>query len=151
MNMKRLFAVLVTVAIASAGCFKVNTSPTPINSTSTLLGGIWVTVESVPGATPDSSCTNFRWEVTEYTGATAKGNYSATCFGNVNIAGSAQGTLSGVNVTWSASATATMPGQTATCAINLSGVATLETNRIVVPYSGSTCVGPVNGTEILKR
>ena len=149
--MKRLFAILAAVAIISSGCFKVNTSPTPINSTSTLLGGIWVTVESVPGATPNSSCTNFRWEVTEYTGTTAKGNYSATCFGNVNIVGTAQGTLSGVNITWSANATATIPGQSATCAIALSGVATLETDKIRVPYSGTTCVGPVSGTEVLKR
>jgi hypothetical protein len=149
--MKRFFAILMTVAIASSGCFKVSTTPSAINSTSKLLGGIWVTVESVPGATPNSSCTNFRWAVTEYTGTTGSGTYSATCFGNVNISGSAQGTLSGVNVTWSATATATIDGQPQTCAINLSGVATLETDKIRVPYSGTTCVGPVSGTEILRR
>jgi hypothetical protein len=44
-----------------------------------------------------------------------------------------------------------MPGVSETCAIALSGVATLETDKIRVPYSGTTCVGPVSGTEVLRR
>jgi len=148
--MKRFLGVALLAAVASTACFKITTSPTPINSTSTLLGGTWVTVDSIPGASINDSCTNFNWAVTEYTGQTAKGTFSARCYGNVDISGSAQGTLSGVNVTWSATATATMAGLPP-CAISLSGVATLGTDKITIPYSGTTCIGPVSGTEVLKR
>ena len=88
--MKRYLSVVLVAAVAAAGCFKVTTSPSPVNSTSQLLGGTWVTVESIPGATLNESCTNFTWAVTDYTGQTAKGSFSAKCFGNVNIAGTAQ-------------------------------------------------------------
>ena len=148
--MRRYLSFILVAAAASAACFKVSTSPSPINSTSQLLGGTWVTVQSIPGATLNESCTNFVWAVTEYTGSTAKGTFSARCFGNVDIAGSAQGTLSGINVTWSATATATIAGLPS-CAISLSGVATLESDRIRIPYTGTTCLGPVSGTEIVRR
>ena len=88
--------------------------------------------------------------MTEYTGTTAKGTFSARCFGNVDIAGTAQGTLAGVNVTWSAAATGTIAGAPP-CAITLSGIATLETDRIRIPYSGTTCLGPVSGTEVTSQ
>ena len=148
--MKRYIPVALLAAVVSAACFKVTTSPSPINSTSQLLGGTWVTVESIPGATLNDSCTNFTWAVSEYTGQTAKGTFSAKCYGNVDIAGSAQGTLNGVNVNWSAQATATMAGMPP-CPISLSGVATLEIDKIRIPYSGTTCLGSVSGTEIVKR
>ncbi|HXT70309.1 MAG TPA: hypothetical protein VN700_11170 [Vicinamibacterales bacterium] len=149
--MKRYLSVIFLAALASTACFKITTSPSPINSTSQLLGGTWVTVESIPGATLNESCTNFKWQVTEYTGQTATGTFSARCYGQVDIAGSAQGTLSGVNVNWSANATATLPGNPTSCAISLSGVATLETDKIRIPYSGTTCMGPVSGTEVVRR
>lgn len=148
--MKTYLSMILVAAAVSTACFKVTTSPTPKDSTSKQLGGTWVTVESIPGASLNDSCTNFTWDVTEYTGATAKGTFSARCFGNVDIAGSAQGVLNGVNVNWSATATATVPGLPG-CPINLSGVATLETDRIRIPYSGTTCMGPVSGTEVVKR
>jgi hypothetical protein len=67
------------------------------------------------------------------------------------VAGSASGTLTGSTVNWSANATGTIPGQ-ASCAIALTGTATLEANnRIRIPYSGTTCLGPVSGTEIIAR
>lgn len=148
--MTRYFSLVLVAAAVSTACFKVTTSPTPKDSTSKMLGGTWVTVESIPGASLNESCTNFRWAVSEYTGTTAKGSFSARCLGNVEIAGTAQGTLAGVNVTWSAAATGTIAGAPP-CAINLSGVATLETEKIRIPYSGTTCLGPVSGTEIVQR
>lgn len=148
--MKRYLSVVFLAAAVSTACFKITTSPTPKDSTSKLLGGTWVTVESIPGATINESCTNFTWAVTEYTGNTAKGSFAARCYGNVDISGNAQGTLAGVNITWSATATATMQGLPS-CAISLSGVATLETDKIRIPYSGTTCMGSVSGTEVVRR
>jgi hypothetical protein len=37
------------------------------------------------------------------------------------------------------------------CAITLTGTATLSTDSIIVPYSGNTCLGKVNGIETLKK
>ena len=52
---------------------------------------------------------------------------------------------------WSANATGAVPG-VPPCAIAISGTATLEANnRIRIPYSGTTCLGPVSGTEIVQR
>lgn len=148
--MKRILLSVAVVAVLGAGCFKISTTPSPVNSTSQLLGGIWVTVESVPGVTAEQSCTNFRWQVTEYTGTTGAGAFSALCFGNAQITGTARGTLSGTTVNWSASATATVAGLPP-CPIALSGAAELMTDRIRIPYSGTTCIGPVSGTETIKR
>jgi hypothetical protein len=148
--MKTNLSLILVAAAVSTACFSVTTSPTPKDSTSKLLGGTWVTVESIPGASLNDSCTNFTWAVTEYTGTTAKGTFSARCFGNVDIAGSAQGTLNGININWSAAAVGTIAGLPP-CPINLSGVATLETDKIRIPYSGTTCLGPVSGTEVVKR
>jgi hypothetical protein len=71
--------------------------------------------------------------------------------GNMQVSGSATGTLSGSTINWSANATATVPG-VPSCPIALSGTATLEANnQIRIPYSGTTCLGPVSGTEIIKK
>ena len=68
----------------------------------------------------------------------------------MQIAGSASGTINGVNVAWSATATATIQGQPP-CAINLSGTATLQTDRITIPWSGTACGTAVGGTETIKK
>jgi len=55
-----------------------------------------------------------------------------------------------VAIDWSAKGNATGPGLTS-CAITLAGTATIGTDSIVVPYSGDTCLGKVNGIETLKK
>ncbi len=53
-------------------------------------------------------------------------------------------------LTWTATATAVVPGIT-TCPISLSGTAQLVGDVIQIPYSGTTCMGAVSGTETLKK
>jgi hypothetical protein len=53
-------------------------------------------------------------------------------------------------VQWTGTGTATAP-DLPSCAISLSGTAELGTDSIRIPYSGTTCLGPVSGVEILKR
>ena len=155
--MKRFASVVFVLFVSAAAAlttacfeFSTTTTPTPISQT---LGGSWATVLSLPGPSGSlqDACVNFQWAVTEFTGTSASGTFSATCLGTVQVAGSASGTLSGTTVTWSASATGTIPGLPP-CAISLSGTATLETSsRIRIPYSGTTCLGPVSGTEVIQR
>ena len=146
-----LLASVIAVALAGSACFKTSTT-SPSGTSVQSLAGTWASTQSLPGASGSlqDSCTNFQWAITQFSGMTAAGTFSATCQGNIQIAGSAQGTLSGSTLNWSVSATATVPGMPS-CAIGLAGTATLETDQIRIPYSGTTCLGSVSGTEIVKR
>ena len=146
-------AFVAAAALASAGCFEIfnkTAVANPSDVTVSLLGGVWSTSGSTAG-TLAASCTNFTWSVTEQTSNSGSGTFGATCFGDMQVAGSASGTLSGNTLTWSAKATATVPGFPV-CDVQLSGTATLAgTDTISIPYAGTTCVGAVSGTEILKK
>jgi hypothetical protein len=146
-------ALIFAAAVASTACFDFATKVSPTPTASQVLGGTWSTTQSLPGITGSlaNSCVNFQWAVTSFTGTSGSGTFSATCLGNMQVAGSASGTLSGGTLSWSANATATVPGHP-TCAIAINGTATLEANnQIRIPYSGTTCLGPVSGTEIIKK
>jgi len=141
-------AVICSAAVLNSACFEMfqqSTAPKTIN----LLGGTW------SSATPNSeslinSCTNFQWTATEQSATTAAGNFSATCFGVMQLSGTASGTLNSSVVTWQASGLANGGGIT-NCAISLSGTATLEGDQIRIPFTGTTCQMPVSGTEILRK
>jgi hypothetical protein len=156
--MKRIVIAFLAsvVAAASAACFDFKTSTTPTSVTSTTtqaIGGTWSGVQSLPGSSGSlqDSCVNFKWNVTQISGTSGSGTFSATCLGNVQVAGTASATLTGSTANWSANATGTVSGQTV-CAITLTGTATLQANnQIRIPYSGTTCLGPVSGTEIIQR
>ena len=151
---KHLLGILCAAAAAAltSACIgfdhtSTQTGPTSVGGVNALMG-TWVSASTlVPSA---SQCTNFKWNVTEQTGTSAKGNFSATCAGDLNVAGTAQGTLSGSTITWSGNGTATATGLPS-CAISLNGTAELGADSIRIPYSGTTCVGPVSGVEILKK
>jgi hypothetical protein len=68
----------------------------------------------------------------------------------LQVSGTASGTISGSAINWSANGTAT-GGGLSDCPVALSGTALISTNQIQVPYSGTTCMGPVSGTEVLTK
>jgi hypothetical protein len=68
----------------------------------------------------------------------------------LKLSGTAQGTLSGGGISWTAQGIGTAPGLPS-CAISLTGTAELGLDSIRVPYTGDTCLGKVSGTEILRR
>jgi len=80
-----------------------------------------------------------------------KGSFSASCPGDLKFTGSAEGSLSTpTTIKWTAQANGSAPGLSS-CALNLSGTATLGTESIIVPYEGNTCLGKVSGIETLKK
>ena len=81
---------------------------------------------------------------------TAKGNFSATCAGDLKLTGTAQGTLNGSTIAWSARAWATRQALPS-CNITLNGTAEIGVITVRVPYSGDTCLGKVSGVETLRR
>ena len=149
--MKKLahLAACLAAAVAAAGCFgyeRGSTPTSPSGSTASLLGN-WSSSSLVP--TP-SSCADFKWNITEQTGNTAKGTFSATCAGDLKLAGTAQGTINGSTIAWSAEANGTAPGLPS-CRVSLRGTAEIGVTTVRVPYSGDTCLGPVSGVESLSR
>jgi hypothetical protein len=142
--------VCAALAAASAGCFgferRSSVAGPSAAGLSTLMGS-WTSSSLIPSP---SACSNFRWTVSEQTATTARGSFSATCTGDLQLSGTAEGSLSGNTIRWSAQGTATAPGLTS-CAISLAGTAEIQVDSVRIPYTGTTCLGPVSGTEVLRR
>ena len=150
--MKQLvqLGVCIAFAAASAACigFERKSSVTaPTASGVGALMGSWTSSTLIPSP---SACSDFKWNVTEQTGTTAKGSFSATCAGDLRLTGTAQGTLNGSTINWSAQGVAAAPGLPS-CDITLTGTAELTVDSVRVPYSGTTCLGGVSGVEVLRR
>ena len=101
--MKKLaqIAVCLTVAGSAAACigYERNSTPTsPAGGTGSLVGN-WTSSSLIPSP---SSCADFKWNVTEQTGNTARGSFSATCANDLKLTGTAQGTINGSTIDWSA-------------------------------------------------
>ena len=146
-------AAFAAVAALSAGCIEYSRQATSITGPSgadvsvSAIAGTYRSISSIPS--PDS-CTNFAWSVTEKTANSARGNFSASCQNNtLQVSGTAQGTQTGNNITFQVNAIASTGS--VNCPITISGTAVVEPGQIRVPYTGTSCFGNVNGTEILKR
>jgi hypothetical protein len=139
--MKNTFLVLALAALALAGgClgFEHNSTLTgPSEVGVNALMGTWASAGGVPSP---STCTDFQWTATQQTNASAKGSFSATCANDLKVTGTAEGTLSGSNVTWNATGNGA-PNQPS-CTFSLAGTAELGVDSIRVPYSGTVCSVP---------
>ena len=143
--------VCCLVVVATSACFGYErtstvTQPTGSTGVAALLGS-WTSASIVPSP---STCTDFKWNVTEQTGNSARGSFSATCANDLKLSGTAQGTLSGSVINWNAQGTASAPALPA-CAVSLTGTAEIGIDSVRVPYSGDTCAGRVSGVEVLRR
>ncbi|MDE3156859.1 MAG: hypothetical protein KGN76_17300 [Acidobacteriota bacterium] len=144
---------VIALTLSLAACTFLNTnSLTGADSTNIAsLAGNWKSSTTVTTSYPTpASCGNFQWQVTNTNGATASGTFTATCAGGITLDGTAAGALSGSQVSWTASGTAHM-SDGSSCPFSLTGVATLTTTQIEIPYSGTTCLGPISGTETLTK
>jgi hypothetical protein len=103
-----------------------------------------------PATSLSGRCSDFNWVVTDVTGDTGSGSFTAKCLDNMTVVGTASGQLSGETLTWTATGIGTSPTIN-NCPISLSGTATMQNNQIRVPFTGTTCLGPVSGTEILRK
>jgi hypothetical protein len=121
--------------------------PSSVESALSLLGS-WAS-DASPGN--PSSCHNFQWEVTTQTANSMSGTFSLQCPGGVTVSGNASGQLNGDQVPITATGTASLPGFPR-CSFSLSGTGTIvDDSTLTIPYSGSTCLGPMSGTETLRK
>ena len=148
----RFLVMVLSLAAGAAACtsfeHKSSLTEPSVAGMSSLMGS-WTSAQLIP--TP-STCTDFKWTVSEQSASSAKGSFSATCPGDLKFTGTAQGTMVSPSsqITWSADAIATAPGLTS-CALKLSGTAVIGVDSISIPYSGDTCLGRVSGIETLKK
>lgn len=151
MKNRLLVAVLSLAAFSATGCigFERESSLTgPTAAGNSALLGNWSSSNLIPAP---SSCTDFKWNVTEQTASSAKGSFSASCANDLKVAGTAQGSFTTAGtIAWSGQANATAPGLTS-CNVTLTGTAELGVDSIRIPYSGDTCLGKVSGVETLSR
>jgi hypothetical protein len=150
MNKLAQLAVCLAVAASATSCigFERNSSVAgPSAAGIGTLMGSWASSNLVP--TP-STCADFKWNVTEQTGTSAQGTFTATCAGDLKLTGTAKGTINGATIEWSAEGLGNAPGLT-NCKIELKGTAEIGVTSVRVPYSGDTCLGKVSGVETLSR
>lgn len=139
------------VALAAAGCLgfeRKSTVTAPTAAGMSALMGNWTSANVSPNP---ANCTDFKWNVTEQTNNSARGAFSATCANDLKLSGTAQGTLSGSLVNWSAEGTATGVSGLVSCRFTVTGTAELGIDSIRVPYTADTCAGRFTGVEILQK
>jgi hypothetical protein len=161
------FVVALTLSAAAAGCaFEHSTTlaapsatgapapvaPNPTSSAGTAsLVGKWES-NALPVLPSPTTCGNFQYEITSQTPTSIAGTFTAVCGGGLTVSGSATGQLNGTSVPYTVNASASMPG-ISNCPIALTGTGAVEDNgrTLRLPYSGTTCLGPVSGTEVLRK
>jgi hypothetical protein len=137
-----------TIVGPTAPSASVPSGSVPTSTTSYV--GTWKS-QTLPSLPSVSTCGNFQWVVTSQTATSLAGNFSALCAGNLTMTGSAAGQLGGQTIPMTATGTATTPGLPS-CGFSLTGTGSvLDNNSIQINYSGTTCAGPVHGTETLYR
>ena len=149
---RTILAALALAVVAAAGCDKIlnetKTKPSPTLTSVDALGGNWASVSSA--TTQQNLCTDFKWNVSQFSNGTASGTFSATCQGSLLVTGTGSATLSGNKINWTMTGNSSAQG-TPVCAVSIAGMAVWEDGQIRVPYSGTTCQGAVSGTEILRK
>jgi hypothetical protein len=68
----------------------------------------------------------------------------------VTIEGTASGELDGNTALIQASGSAGFEGLPP-CSFSLSSTATIDGDTLTVPYTGTTCLGPISGTQVLRK
>ena len=149
-------AAAIGIAATAAACVETKheapASPTQVNqAVQALATGSWTSAATAaPSALSPGSCGNLEWKITSITATAASGTFKATCGGGLTLDGTAEGALNGLSADLKASGTVTGTG--IACSFALTGTAMLEgADSVRVTYSGTTCLGPISGSEVLKK
>jgi hypothetical protein len=162
-----LLSSVVTALAATAACGVERTStvlgPTTAKtatgaSTTASLLGTWVvqgtstasSKKTSSGSLPDfSSCSNFQWAITTQTATEASGKFSADCADGLSLAGTITGRLGAPTIP--IVVTGTLNRGSDTCAFSVNGEGTpIDSVTFHITYSGTTCLGPLQGTNTLS-
>jgi hypothetical protein len=159
-------AAILAACLAGMGCgFQHSTSvtsptapstPTPASGGAPSAGtqslvGVWTSLDAPPAVPSPNTCGNFQYQIASQTASAVSGTFTAIC-GNLVVSGFANGQLSGTNVTIGVNGSGAMSG-IPICLFNVTGNGSIEDGgyTLRIPYTGTTCLGPVHGTEVLRR
>jgi len=148
-----MIVAIALVALAAAACIETKTTgvASPSELAAVLTAGNWSSAAMAPPASLDvKSCGNLEWKITTMTPTSASGTFKAACGGGLTLEGSAEGKLNGLGADLGASGT--VGGAGMACTFSLTGTAVpASLDSIRITYSGTTCLGPVSGSEIIKK
>jgi len=153
--MKRILLSVQIIVLAwfTQACFDIQYQDTlkntPSNTSAQSFLGEWRSAN--PSSFPTTqSCGDLKWNVTSQDATRITGNFEATCAGGVKLAGTATAVM-GSPMLLDANGMATGLGPIS-CPFTLAGTGIPQTDASIrVEYIGSTCVGPISGTEIIRR
>jgi hypothetical protein len=115
--------------------------------------GTWATAAAPVAALNPSACGNLQWAITNQSSTEISGTFSAQCSGGISLSGTGSGQISNLqNIPITILGSGTLPG-TGSCDFSIQGTGTVEDNgnALQVVYNGTTCLGPVRGTETLRK
>lgn len=140
-----------TNLLTPTGSSSTTVAPPAGGSSSGALVGVWASDSGFTVADV-STCSGFEWDISSQSETQVYGSFSATCGGSLKITGTGSGTLASAHdVNLTVSGAAVIAGFAA-CNFAVTSTATLlDSNTIAIPYTGTTCLGPVRGTETLRR
>ncbi len=115
--------------------------------------GTWSTAAAPTLALNPSTCGNLQWSISSQTSSQISGTFSAACAGGISLSGTATGQIGNLqSIPISIIGTGSLPGFPS-CAFQIDGTGTVMDNNtaLQVVYTGTTCVGPIRGTETLRK
>ncbi len=138
------------VALTGTGCTGLERELASLTAPSdgTTLLGSWQSSQGITNAA--NACTNIQWQVTNLTNNSLTGNFSGDCSGGIHLSGTITGQLNGDYVEYQITGNGTAPG-ISSCPFTVVGTAHVEGDAIRIPYTGTTCLGPAHGEEVLRR
>ncbi len=150
-----LIGLLLLAAVVSGCSYEHTSTPTsptttpatPGTGSATSYVGTWASTGLASVAA--DKCGNFQWKIASQTETSMAGDISATC-GLLTIAATGAATLTGQNVALAVKGTVSAVGYPL-CSFDLTGTGVIAGDTLPLNYSGNTCLGPVTGTETLKR
>jgi len=144
--------VMVVAALAAACVEARHEGPTsPSEVAKVLATGSWTSAATAASSALNvGSCGNAEWKITSMTDTSASGTFKVMCGGGLTLEGSAEGRLNGMTADLKASGTVAGAGMN--CPFSLTGQAVPEgLDKVRINYNGTTCLGPVSGSEVLTR
>jgi hypothetical protein len=115
--------------------------------------GTWATAAAPTEALNPSTCGNLQWAVSSQSSSQIAGTFSANCAGGITLSGTARGQLGDLtNIPVTIEGTGSGPNLPS-CSFSVSGTGSIQENgnALQIVYSGTTCQGPVRGTETLRK
>jgi hypothetical protein len=113
---------------------------------------VWTSRDISSSLPSPNSCGNFQYQIANQTANSIDGTFTAMCGNNLVLSARVSGQVNGNNVAITLDGSGSMQGLPL-CTFKITGNGTIEDNgnTLNMPYSGTTCLGPVQGTEVLRR